>query len=435
MTRTVPGREWLLTLAPRQDGVTVEGAAGSAASIDDATARVGGTPVCWAVGIGHDMAERIVREIPAFGGGDTPFAMLRQGTESSVLRALLLLAQPDAGLSTITIESLDGIREFVRRGISLDGVLRGIRLGHADMARAFLRACEDLVEPARRPEEMQAVTDELFTFVDGFADAMTREYLAEYDRWTTSAAATRAETVRSILDAESADSVDVATASQVLAYDLRRTHVGLTMWTRSVSPDAGLQRAAADLLRARGVTSTLVVPIGSGQLWAWGTLPAGTRELPGTTAPGAGVRVTFGTPGAGPDGFRRTHREAQRTERLRRLAGDDREGTTEYDDVAVAALLAGDISAASEFVRRELGDLAAAGEQAADLRTTLLHYLAAERSLVTVAGELHVARGTVAYRVKRAEQILGRSAGERRLALHTALLLAEELGAVVLRPD
>lgn len=433
MTRTVPGREWLLDLVPHPDGVTVARAAGSAASTGDAVSRVGERSVCWAIGTGHDMAERIVRDIPAFGGGDAPFEMLRQGTESSVLRALLLLAQPDAELTTITAESLEGIREFVRRGISLDGVLRGIRLGHADMARAFLRACEERVEPARLPHEMKSITEELFAFVDGFADAMTREYLAEYNRWTTSAAAIRAETVRSILHGDGTGGPDPVTASRVLDYDLGRTHIGLTMWTRSVSPDAGLHRAAAEQLRARGVTSTLVVPIGSGQLWAWGTLATGRSGTPPAPPPGDGVRVAFGTPGSGPEGFRRTHREAQRAERLRRIAGDRGDGTTEYDDVAVAALVAGDIGAAGEFVRRELGELAGPGEQLADLRTTLLHYLSAERSLVTVAGELYVARGTVAYRVKRAEQILGRSAGERRLALHVALLLADELGEAVLR--
>ncbi|ALL79594.1 hypothetical protein AD006_30790 (plasmid) [Pseudonocardia sp. EC080610-09] len=434
MTRTVPGREWLLGLTPSRADVAVGDAAGTPGSVGDAVSRVGAAPVSWAIAIGHDMAARIIREIPAFGGGDAPFEMLRRGTESSVLRALLLLAQPDAGLATITGESLEGIREFVQRGISLDGVLRGIRLGHADMARGFLRACEARVDPARLPDEMQAITDELFAFVDGFSDAMTREYLAEYDRWTTSAAATRAETVRAVLDG-GADGPDPVTASRTLDYDLSRTHLGAVVWARSVRPDAGLHRAATEALQARGATTTLIVPVGSGQLWAWGTVRPGQPDMPAPVTPGDGIRVAFGTPAPGPDGFRRTHREALRAERLRRIGGDAHDGTTEYDDVAVPALLAGDLTAAGEFVRRELGGLAAPGAQMADLRTTLLHYLAAERSLVTVAGELHVARGTVAYRVKRAEQILDRPAGDRRLDLHVALLLADELGEAVLRAD
>ncbi|MEJ2871237.1 helix-turn-helix domain-containing protein [Actinomycetospora sp. OC33-EN08] len=432
VTRAVAGREWLLALAPRDPRdprATLDHAAVTAASRGDAVARVGPAAVCWAVGIGEEMAERIVAEIPALGSGTAPFEKLRSGTEASVLRALLVLAQPDAGLSPIPPESLDGVQEFVRRGVSLDGVLRGIRLGHAHMTRSFLRDCEDLVAPDRVAAEMASVTDELFVYIDGFAGAMTREYLTEYDRWTTSAAATRAQTVRAILAGEE---VDPVAAGRVLDYDLARRHLGLTMWTGSAAADVGLQRAAADLLRARGARSALVVPVGAGQLWAWGSLPPGPFPTTGPVPPG--LRVAFGSAGAGVDGFRRTHAEAQRVERLRRVAssGADVDGATDYDDVAVAALLAGDVGAARDFVRRELGELAGAGEQAADLRTTLLHYLVAERSLITVAGELHIARGTVAYRVKRAEQLLGRSAGERRLELHTALVLARELGDAVL---
>ena len=67
-------------------------------------------------------------------------------------------------------------------------------------------------------------------------------------------------------------------------------------------------------------------------------------------------------------------------------------------------------------------------------RETLRHYLEAERSITTVAVELHVARGTVAYRVRKAEEVLGREVGERRFELHAALLLAQCLGEAVLDP-
>ncbi|GAA2851109.1 helix-turn-helix domain-containing protein [Pseudonocardia halophobica] len=430
MTSAEPGREWLCGLGPR-GRVTLAESACLPTTVAEGVSRVGELPVCWAVELGREMATRITREIPPFGGGDAPFEMLRRGTESSVQRALLLLAQPSAGLSPTTEESLEGIREFVRRSISLDRVLRGIRLGHADMAQAFLRSCETLVESARLADEMKAVTDELFRYVDGFADAMTREYLAEYDRWTTSAAAARAETVRAVLAGEP---VDVTAASRALGYELERRHLGLTVWTDAVAADSALQLAAADLLRARGATATLVVPVGSGQLWAWGAVPRDERPLSGRR-PGNGVRAAFGVPATGIDGFRRTHREAVRAAQLRRLSGDRHGPVTDYADVAPAALLGTDLIAAGEFVRRELGALAERSEPMGVLRTTLLHYLDAERSLVTVAGALHVARGTVAYRVKRAEQLLGREVAEHRFALHAALLLAEEIGDAVLDPD
>ncbi|GAA1845772.1 helix-turn-helix domain-containing protein [Pseudonocardia ailaonensis] len=423
MIRTAPGREWLAGLEPAGP-VTVDQAAGTAANTGDAVARIGAGPVCWAIEVGREMALQIIAEIPAFGGGEAPFEVLRQGTEASIVRALLLLADPGSGLPSSAEESLAGVREFVQRGISLGGLLRGIRLGHEGMARAFLAACEERVDRARLPEEMAATTNELFRYVDGFADSMTQEYLAEYDRWATSAAAARAQTVRALL---AGDAVDAAEASRVLGYDLGRTHLGLTAWTERPGADSALQLAAAELLRARGATATLVVPVGSGLVWAWGVV-AGS---PGPAAhPRDDVRAAFGLPGAGVAGFRRTHGEAGRAERLRRLAGDVRAGSSDYADVAVAALLAADLTGARDFVRRELGALVE--PSAEDLRTTLLQYLEAERSVAAVAAALHIARGTVTYRVRRAEQILGRDVGERRLALHTALLLADELGHTVL---
>ncbi|WP_240802833.1 helix-turn-helix domain-containing protein [Streptomyces sp. A1499] len=58
------------------------------------------------------------------------------------------------------------------------------------------------------------------------------------------------------------------------------------------------------------------------------------------------------------------------------------------------------------------------------LRTTLSHYLSAERSLVEVAGRLHVARATVTHRVKRAREALGHDLDDRRFTLHAALALS-----------
>jgi hypothetical protein len=384
--------------------------------------------VCWAIEVGRAMATTIIGEIPEFGGGDGPFETLRMGTESSTLRALVLLARPDSGLPAITEEALAGERDFVRRNIPLDKVLRGIRFGHAGMARAFLDGCEARVEARRLPTEMQAVSDELFAIVDAFADAMVSTYLVERDQWITSAAAARAETVQAVLSGEP---LDQRAAARALDYPFDRCHLGLSLWTEtSTGGDvSALQRAAVELLQRRGATATLVVPVGSTQLWAWGAVPDRPAAL---VAPDGPVRVAAGLPAAGLTGFRSTHRQALDAERVGKLGG---RRVVDYADIAAVALLSADLPAAAELVRRELGALAARTDQAETLRRTLLHYLDAERSLVAVAGELHVARGTVAYRVKRAEELLGRDVGERRFELHAALLLAGTLGDAVLAPE
>lgn len=107
-----------------------------------------------------------------------------------------------------------------------------------------------------------------------------------------------------------------------------------------------------------------------------------------------------------------------------------------YDDLDIVAMLSTDLPAAREFVARELGDLAGSTESVTAVRHTLKRYLDHDRSLAGAAVDLHVARNTVAYRVQRAERLRGRPATVRRLQLHAALVLAEELGDAVLRsPD
>ncbi|MFC9763332.1 hypothetical protein [Rhodococcus jostii] len=79
------------------------------------------------------MATRIIGEIPELGRGTEQFDTLRIGTESSTIRSLFWIGGHADSLPAVTEEALAGVREFVRRGVSLDRVLRGIRLGHAQM--------------------------------------------------------------------------------------------------------------------------------------------------------------------------------------------------------------------------------------------------------------------------------------------------------------
>ncbi|WP_328609715.1 helix-turn-helix domain-containing protein [Amycolatopsis sp. NBC_00345] len=430
-------RAWLASLVPSK-GIGLAQAASSAVTVAGAVARVGEQPVCWAIEQGGIAAARILAEIPPFTGGSTADEVLRRGSEAASLQALLVLAEPSANLAPVSDASLAGIRDFVRRNIPLDRVLRAIRIGHAQLAQAYLRACEQLVGPERLSQEMKQVSDELFRFVDGLSDGMAQEYLAEYDRWVTSAAATRAATVRALLAGEA---TDAAAASRTLGYNLAGTHVGAIVWAEAPTEDPRLHSAAEELLRESGAGTTLVVPVGAGRVWAWGTISAGSASAgPASTSSvqhrhldvAEGLRAALGAPAAGVEGFCRTHREAARTEWLRGVNGADRPRVTGYDDVVLPVLLSADLEAAREFTRRELGALTGPGEMMQALRTTLLHYLSAERSLVRVARELHIARGTVAYRVKRAQEVIGGEIADRGFRLQAALLLAEEIGEAVL---
>ncbi|WP_262697813.1 MULTISPECIES: hypothetical protein [Streptomyces] len=86
---------------------------------------------------------------------------------------------------------------------------------------------------------------------------MIRTYLVEHEVWSTSAAAARADLVRSLLS--DATAADVDEASGVLGYNLRRTHEAVVVWSDSPKGGATLQAAAIEVLRARGATTTLVI--------------------------------------------------------------------------------------------------------------------------------------------------------------------------------
>ncbi len=425
------------------DGSWVRSLAGSGLGLDPAsfpdtiertTEVLGPGPIEWAVELGHHMAARIIQEIPALGSGENAFEILRPGPESAVLQSLLLIALNDPALCRATPEALDGDRDFVRRGIPLDQVLRGIRLGHSLMASGMLAAIGEQVREPAATAEMKRTSELLFEFIDAFSSMMTAEYLVERDRWVAGTAAARGEIVEAILNGSP---VDLPTASATLAYPLERLHVALVMTQEGDSGPAPtrLQHTAAKILARLDCRATLLIPHGASALWAWGARASFPAEMPAieeivnkTT-----ITVGLGGPARGIAGFRDSHGEAVRAAAL---AGSTDLGFVGrvicYREVELISLLASDTEMAKAFVTRELGPLAERSRTAADLRLTLAAYLDTDRSLIHAAERLHVARNTVAYRVRKVEDLLHRDLRERTTELRCALRLAAALPAKVL---
>ena len=430
-----PDREadgfWVRALAGRGSGF-------NPASHPDTIARsteiLGTAPVQWAVELGHQMSSRIIQEIPALGAGENAFEILRPGPESAVLQSLLLIALNDPSLSGATPEALEGDRDFVRRGIPLDQVLRGIRLGHSLMASGMLAAVAELVSEPAASAEMKRTSELLFEFIDDFASVMTTEYLVERDRWVASTAAARGELVQAILNDTP---VDLTAAAATLSYPLERSHIALVL---TQAGDIGpaittLQNTAAKILAQLECSATLLVPQGASAVWAWGARPFLRAEMPTTEeiTNRIALNIGMGEAARGIAGFRQSHGEAARAAALARGAAPGTTGRiVRYRDVELVALLCADAEMAKTFVARELGPLAEQSRAASDLRQTLAAYLDTERSLIRAAERLHVARNTVAYRVRKAEDLLHRDLHERTTELQCALRLAAILPATLL---
>lgn len=421
------GHEWVFRLRPVNPDL-VPSHASTPALINRAAAVVGDEPVRWAIEVGHALATRITREMPGFAEGAGAFDVLRMGTEATTIQSLLLLAG-EAVDQPATNEALDGVSEFVRNNLGLDLVLRGIRLGHAGMSEAFLRASVELVDPDARIEIMRRSSAQLFDFIDGFAAAMGERYLREQVRWSTSEVAAKLEAIDGLLGG----SFDRADVERRLGIDLDATHIGFIVWspvTSSAVDALQLQESALLICRRLRATQRVIVPVGARTVWCWATRSASTSldELAGLLLP-AGVVAGIGAEASGVVGFSRTHHEAKA---IHTLLGEATpvQSIVNYREVDLLTLLATDRRRALDFMARELGALAEPTVHARDLRETLVTYLHEQSSPQSTALRLHVARNTVTYRLRRIEAILGYRIAERRMQLQAALLLAERFGTL-----
>ncbi len=390
--------------------------------------------------IGGDMATHLHERIADLGSQVDEHA-LRSHTEASctanITQICDMLARGAPAEELIAPEpALDYARAIVQRRLPLPVLLRAYRVGHGyfwNIASGALQ--EHIGDDQARAAALDAASNFMFEYIDVMSDALVGEYQVERDRWVRTAAAIRAETVRDILDGQNEHE---RTASSRLAYELRRTHVGLILAGEpegNTRPGAGgLEHQAIEAAAVLGCADPLLVPAGEAVLWAWcGTFkpptPAALTQLERYTPP-AGVRMAVGRPAFGIEGFRVTHVEAAHASRFWDVGAPH--GTTSYRSVEVISLLASDLPRARRFVDGALGALAEQSDAAAGLRSTLLCFLAHGCSHVQAAHELQMHQNTVYNRVRRAEELLGGPVTERRVELHTALMLAQTLGPEVL---
>jgi DNA-binding PucR family transcriptional regulator len=383
--------------------------------------------------LGRGMADYLYAAIPELAAIDDAElrAELLASTSANIGQVLRLLAH---GASTadavVPGDALEFLRGIVHRGIPLAVLLRSYRLGHAWLWERWSQALQERVADSG---ELAAGQDHssafMFAYVDRVCDVLVEEFGTERERMSRSASQLRAETVRTILGGEP---VDEEAASRRLGYELRAHHVALRV-SSGASEVRGLERAVAEAAATLGVGKPLVLPSGAARFDAWwGSFEPPTTERLEHYEPPPGVLIAFGKPGEGMAGFRRSHAEALQAARVRSLARDAGTALTSYARVELVSLLASDLPRARAFVAGQLGPLGAASDSAHRLRETVLAFLVAGGSASRVAKDLYVHQNTVAYRVKKAEELLGRKVSEHSVELTCALKLAATLGPGVL---
>lgn len=389
--------------------------------------------------------DQVARESPEL-AADSPLLALLHQTVSANVDAYFSAIRHNIPVAEVTAPAvaLEHARRLAQRGVPVNALVRGYRLGHSVALQVVL---EEIRSARMDPDLSLSVLGAMSTLMFGYIDEMSQQvvavYQAERERWLDSRNAVRALRVREILADEGTD-VDAMTTA--IRYPLRRTHVGIVVWYPDASEDRltaaeGFVKQLADTLPVHG--APLFIPADSTTGWAW--LPLASEAADGVVERiRAGAHdaadqpwVAIGEPLPGVEGFRRSHQQALAAHTLAAASGVPANRVSAAGDpgLSAAALLGGEnVAAARAWVAEVLGPLAADTEGDGRLRDTLRVFLRTGSSFKAAGEQLHFHVNTVKYRVQRAVERRGRPIAEDRLDVEIALLLCQWYGTSVLSP-
>lgn len=304
-------------------------------------------------------------------------------------------------------------RHAVHAGVSLDTVLRRYFNGFSVFSDFVLQEIES--SPALRDTTLQEMLRSHSTLFDNLIAVVGSEFSREFEQVPDSPGQRRAERVKGLLAGEYLDGSE-------LAYDLDDHHVGLV----AIGPDA--QSALRDLARVVDYAS-LIVPVAQETVWAWfgsrqpldagGIVDRVRRHWPSE------MSLTVGEPGAGLEGWRLTHSQAQAAVPI---AVRGPKFIVRYSEVALLSSMLGDELLAASLRQLYLVPLSADRDGGVALRETLRAYFAARGNVSSAAAALGVTRHTVANRLNAIEERIGRPFNDCATELEVALQL-EDFGS------
>ncbi|GGL19734.1 PucR family transcriptional regulator [Nocardia jinanensis] len=353
-------------------------------------------------------------------------------------------------LSVADIQAAPAVVDYARRlaqqGVPANALARAYRLGQRRLTELVFAELHTMAIPATdRIGVVERITPMLFEYIDHITEQVLVIYNDEREQWLEGQNNIRAVRAREVLGGRM--TIDVDAATEAIRYPLRWHHLALVLWYRESEIDSdvipGLQRFVRDLADFLGAASSpLVVAADRGSVWAW--LPYRSAQ----TGLGAGIRkfvsarrdapdIAIGTLAEGIEGFRYSHRSAQRAYSVALAHELSTPSVVAAEDpgLTTAALLGGIIDEARYWVGEVLGDLAGDNDNDKRLRDTLRVFLRTGSSYKAAANELNLHFNSVKYRVGRAIARRGRAIDTDRLDVELALLVCHWYGRPVLRPD
>ncbi|HEY6498623.1 MAG TPA: helix-turn-helix domain-containing protein [Streptosporangiaceae bacterium] len=391
--------------------------------------------------VSANVYEVILRDIPELRNDKTLLDLLTSSVHSNIGTCLQVLRH-QIELSTVQapVAALEYARRHAQRGTSLPALIRSYRLGHTCFAEWMFA---ELPRQASDAELITAATLSMTKIIAGYVDQTSEEVVAAYtserEHWLRKRSAARAARVRALLAGER---VSVSATEATLGYRLRQYHVGLVCWageaTTAVDNITRLEHATSHVAeKIAGPGEPLFIPRDESSAWAWLALGIRDRfDVAGAAAADedGDLHFAFGDAARGVTGFRLTHQQALAAQSVALAAGEAGTQVVTFGEVAPVAMMLGSPDLLRAWVLATLAGLATDDEHHKRLRDTLLTFLRTGGSYKATAEQLVLHKNTVQYRIRRAEESLGRPAAGHRDDIELALRVTHWLGPAVLQP-
>lgn len=380
---------------------------------------IGPGPVQWANRNAAIVADTIVDNDPSLAPWRTAVHVTTETLFLDTLLSLLDAGRGGPGQSVL----LQLAQETLNDGATLASALRALNHAQAGITEALLRECEQRTPPGDQPATMRALVNHVVEIHNQLADAIVdmqsaTDDLARFNHGTESAALT------ALLNGQGRPE----RFEHVTRYPLDRIHVAAVAFSKLQEPGK-LETTTVQALESMGCDQIFKVRIAPNVLWAWGSVRIADELHLEPPTQCRGWTLAVGLPGRGTAGFIASHEEARALQRVAMMAGWRNLGRIlPYERYGAVAELAARPERLRRFLEVQLGGLLGADGRETDLRSTMLEYLNVNRSQNEAARRLHVSKNTVSYRLRRAEEILGRDLGTDLGPLHTALLATDILG-------
>ncbi|MGD0605514.1 MAG: helix-turn-helix domain-containing protein [Streptosporangiaceae bacterium] len=390
----------------------------------------------------EDVYQVILREIPELNGDKPVLTLLASSVHGNVDTCLQVMQHRiDLGNVHAPAAAAEYARRLAQRGIPLAALLRAYRVGHA---RFFDWLLNELAQQTNDAEMVSttalSMSRVVAEYIDQTSEGIVLAYEHEKEDWLRKRSTARAARVRDLL---SGKHIDLSAAEATLGYRLRQYHVGLVCWVGDAVSGADeitrLARAAGHVAEhAACHGNPLFLPCDESSAWAW--LPLGTRDTFGSAAAAActgdadsDIHFAFGDPAKGTAGFVSSHQQAIAAQSVALAAGPPGPRVMTFSEIAPVALMLESRELLHGWMQATLADLATDDEHHARLRDTLRVFLQCGGSYKATAEQLMVHKNTVQYRIRQAQESLGRPLDENRLGVELALLAGHWLGPAVLR--